>query len=123
VLALSFWMVLNIAWADDIMAVAFHLDVQTMVLLLRLALVVVPPLCAALSYWMCLGLAEHDREVLEEGLETGLIRQLPNGEYVETHQPLGPSDEQGDGVLDYAGAPVPKRMNQIVPRVKAGADD
>ena len=29
------------------------------------------------------------------------------------HQPLGPVDEHGHGELEYAGAPVPKRMNRI----------
>jgi ubiquinol-cytochrome c reductase cytochrome b subunit len=29
------------------------------------------------------------------------------------HQPLGPVDEHGHGKLDYAGTPVPKRMNQL----------
>ncbi|HEU5270498.1 MAG TPA: hypothetical protein VFU36_11295, partial [Jatrophihabitans sp.] len=42
-------------------------------------------------------------------------RRLPDGDYVEDHQPLGPVDEDGEGVLQYAGAPVPKRMNEILP--------
>jgi quinol---cytochrome-c reductase cytochrome b subunit len=29
------------------------------------------------------------------------------------HQPLGPTDEHGHGMLGYAGTPVPKRMNQL----------
>jgi ubiquinol-cytochrome c reductase cytochrome b subunit len=122
VMALSFWMVLNIGWADDIMADAFHLDAQTLVWVLRLALLIVPPVSFAITYWMCLGLEEHDREVLEEGLETGLIRQLPDGEYVEHHQQLGLTDEEGRGALDYAGAPVPKRLNQVVRSGKASDD-
>jgi ubiquinol-cytochrome c reductase cytochrome b subunit len=27
------------------------------------------------------------------------------------HQPLGPVDEHGHGTLEYAGAPVPKKIN------------
>jgi ubiquinol-cytochrome c reductase cytochrome b subunit len=76
---------------------------------------VVPPVTFAVTYWMCLGLEEHDREVLSEGLETGLVRRLPDGEYVEVHQPLGPVDSEGEGLLSYAGAPVPKRLNEILP--------
>jgi len=114
-MAVSFWMVLNVAWADDMMAKAFHLDMDTVVVLLRIACIVVPPIVFFFTYWMCLGLEEHDREVLLEGIETGLIRRLPNGDYVEAHQPLGPTDEHGEGLLAYAGAPVPKRMNQVLP--------
>jgi ubiquinol-cytochrome c reductase cytochrome b subunit len=122
-LALSFWMVLNIAWADDIMAEVFHLDIDTMIWLLRLALILVPPAVAGITYWMCLGLEEHDREVLTEGLETGLVRRLPDGEYVEVHQLLGPVDEDGEGLLSYAGAPVPKRLNEILPARGADSEE
>ena len=51
--------------------------------------------------------------MLEHGIETGIIKVLPTGEFIEVHQPLGPVDEHGHGQLTYAGAPVPKRMNQL----------
>jgi ubiquinol-cytochrome c reductase cytochrome b subunit len=114
-MALSFWMVLNVAWADDIMAKAFHLNMDSVVIFLRIATIVAPPIVFFFTYWMCLGLAEHDREVLAEGIETGMLRRLPDGDYVEAHQPLGPVTEHHEGVLSYAGAPVPKRMNEVLP--------
>jgi hypothetical protein len=79
----------------------------------RIALLVVPPVAYLIAYRVCLGLQRHDRETLEHGIETGLIKMLPNGEFIEVHQPLGPTDEHGHGQLTYAGTPVPKRMNQI----------
>jgi ubiquinol-cytochrome c reductase cytochrome b subunit len=115
-MAISFWMVLNVGWADDLMSHAFRMDVDTVVKLLRVALVLVPPLTFGFTYWMCLGLAEHDREVLTEGIETGLVQRLPNGDYVELHQKLAEAD------LAYAGTPVPKRMNQVLGRPDAGTD-
>ena len=51
--------------------------------------------------------------MLEHGLETGIIKLLPHGEFIEVHQPLGPTDEHGHGQLSYAGTPVPKRMSQL----------
>ena len=51
--------------------------------------------------------------MLEHGIETGIIKMLPTGEFIEVHQPLGPADEHGHGQLAYAGTPVPKRMNQL----------
>ena len=66
-----------------------------------------------ITYRICLGLQQHDREVLEHGIETGVIRRLPHGEFIEVHQPLGPVDEHGHGTLAYGGAPVPKRMNHV----------
>ena len=39
---------------------------------------------------------------------------MPNGAFVEIHQPLGPVDEHGHPVpLAYAGARVPKQMNEL----------
>jgi ubiquinol-cytochrome c reductase cytochrome b subunit len=79
----------------------------------RILLLVLPPIAYLATYRVCLGLQRHDREVLEHGLETGIIKLLPHGEYIEVHQPLGPVDEHGHGQLSYAGAPVPKRMAQL----------
>ena len=109
-MALSFWMVLNVAWGDDLMAQTFKMDIDTVVAVLRLALLFVPPIVFVFVYWFCLGLEEHDREILEEGIETGLVQRLPNGDYVEVHQPLAEAE------LSYAGTPVPKRVNQVLPQ-------
>ena len=66
------------------------------------------------TYRVCLGLQHPDRAVLEHGIETGIIRRLPNGEFIEVHQPLGPVDDHGHPVpLEYQGASVPKRMNKL----------
>jgi ubiquinol-cytochrome c reductase cytochrome b subunit len=51
--------------------------------------------------------------VLAHGVETGIIRRLPDGGFVEVHQPLGPTDPDGHGQLPYTGAPVPKKMNRL----------
>ncbi len=37
----------------------------------------------------------------------------PSGAFIEIRQPLGPVDEHDHGQLEYAGAPVPKRMGQL----------
>ena len=64
-----------------------------------------PSIAYAVTYRLCLGLQRHDREVLEHGIETGIIHMLPSGEFIEVHQPLGERT--------YAGRPVPKRVNQL----------
>jgi ubiquinol-cytochrome c reductase cytochrome b subunit len=46
-------------------------------------------------------------------VETGVIKMLPHGAFIEVHQPLGPVDEHGHGQLAYTGTPVPKRMNEL----------
>ena len=59
-------------------------------------------------------LQRNDRAVLEHGIETGTIRQLPSGGFIEVHQPIGPVDEHGHPIpLPYAGAQVPTKLNQL----------
>ena len=79
----------------------------------RIGVLLAPPIAYYVTYRFCLGLQRADRQVLEHGIETGVIKRLPHGEYIEVHQPLGPTDEHGHGMLTYAGTPVPKRMNQL----------
>jgi ubiquinol-cytochrome c reductase cytochrome b subunit len=65
-------------------------------------LLIAPPLAYFLAYRVCISLQRSDRQVLEHGIETGLIKRLPHGEYIEVHQPLGP--------VDSHGRPVPLRF-------------
>ena len=112
-MAITFYMVLFLSGANDIIAKAFNISLNAMTWGGRIFLLTLPPLAYLLVYRVCLGLQRHDREVLEHGLETGIIKVLPHGEFIEVHQPLGPTDEHGHGLLSYAGTPVPKRMSQL----------
>src|SRR6266566_5222144 len=112
-MALAFYLVLLIAGGDDVIANKFDISINAMVWMGRIGLIVLPPLAYAATYRLCLGLERHDREVLEHGVETGIVKRLPSGEFIEVHQPLGLVDEHGHGVLEYAGSPVPKKMNRL----------
>ena len=112
-MALTFCFVLFVSGGNDLIAKAFDISLNAMTWGARIALLVLPPLAYLVSYRICLGLQRHDREVLEHGVETGIIKLLPTGEYIEVHQPLGPVDDHGHGRLNYAGTPVPKRMNGL----------
>jgi ubiquinol-cytochrome c reductase cytochrome b subunit len=112
-MAITFYLVLFLSGGNDVIAKAFDISLNAMTWGGRIALLTLPPLAYLAAYRICLGLQRHDREVLEHGLETGIIKVLPTGEFIEVHQPLGPVDEHGHGTLSYAGTPVPKRMNQL----------
>ncbi len=112
-MAIAFYMVLFLSGGNDIIAKTFDISLNAMTWGGRIGLLVIPPVAYLLAYRVCLGLQRHDREVLEHGVETGVIKVLPTGEFIEVHQPLGPVDEHGHGVLAYSGTPVPKRMNQL----------
>jgi ubiquinol-cytochrome c reductase cytochrome b subunit len=111
--ALVFTLVLFISGGNDIFAKAFDISLNAMTWGGRIALLVGPPLAYVLTYRICIGLQSHDREVLAHGIETGIIKRLPTGEFIEVHQPLGPVDEHGHVQLNYTGTAVPKRMNQV----------
>lgn len=114
VMALVFYAILTISGGNDLLAYHFNISLNAMTWFGRIGLVVLPPIAYFITYRLCIGLQRSDREVLEHGIETGVIHQLPNGAFVEIHQPLGPVDEHGHPIpLEYAGAAVPKQMNQF----------
>ncbi|MEU2036126.1 cytochrome bc1 complex cytochrome b subunit [Nocardia amamiensis] len=113
-MAIAFYVVLTLSCVNDIIALKFDISLNATTWIGRIGLLVAPPIAYFLTYRFCLGLQRSDRAVLEHGIETGVIKRLPHGEYIEIHQPLGPVDDHGHPIpLEYQGAPVPKRMNQL----------
>ena len=113
-MAISFYMVLTLAAMNDIIAWRFHISLNATTWIGRIGMVVLPPLVFFATYRWCVGLQRSDRAVLEHGIETGIIKRLPHGAYIELHQPLGPVDDHGHPIpLEYAGAPLPKKMNKL----------
>lgn len=114
VMAIVFYFLLTLSGGNDLFAYHFEVSLNAMTWVGRIGLIVLPPLAYFITYRICLGLQRSDREVLEHGIETGVIKIMPNGAFVEVHQPLGPVDEHGHPVpLPYVGAPVPKQLNDL----------
>jgi ubiquinol-cytochrome c reductase cytochrome b subunit len=111
-MAISFYLVLTISGGNDVVAEKLDISLNAMTWAGRIGLLIVPPVAYYITYRICLGLQQHDREVLVHGVETGIIRRLPDGRFIEVHQPLAPGGN-GHGALEYQGAPVPKKMNKI----------
>ncbi|MGH3494268.1 MAG: cytochrome bc1 complex cytochrome b subunit [Sciscionella sp.] len=113
-MGLAFLIVCTIEGGNDVVANAFDISLNAMTWGGRIGLLVIPPIAYYVTYRFCLGLQRGDREVLEHGIETGVIKRLPHGEFIEVHQPLGPVDEHRHPIpLEYQGTPVPKRMNKL----------
>ncbi|WP_405159482.1 cytochrome bc complex cytochrome b subunit [Nocardia sp. NBC_01499] len=113
-MSIAFYVVLTLSCVNDIVAYKFNISLNATTWSGRIGILVIPPLAYFVAYRICLGLQRSDRAVLEHGVETGVIRRLPHGEYIELHQPLGPVDEHGHPVpLEYQGAPVPKKMSKL----------
>jgi ubiquinol-cytochrome c reductase cytochrome b subunit len=113
-MAIAFYMVLTLVAMNDIIAWKFHISLNATTWIARIGMVVLPAIVYYIAYRWCVGLQRSDRAVLEHGIETGIIKRLPHGAYIELHQPLGPVDEHGHPIpLEYQGAAVPKRMNKL----------
>ncbi|MCW2654822.1 MAG: menaquinol-cytochrome reductase cytochrome b subunit [Mycobacterium sp.] len=113
-MAIAFYMVLTFSAMNDVIALKFHISLNATTWIGRIGMVVLPPIVYFIAYRWAIGLQRSDREVLEHGIETGIIKRLPHGAYIELHQPLGPVDEHGHPIeLEYQGAPVPKRINKL----------
>ena len=114
VMAITFFMVALLSAANDVLAEKFDISLNATTWMGRIGLLVLPPLAYAITYRLCLGLQRSDRLVLEHGVETGIIKRLPHGEFIEVHQPLAGVDEHGHPIqLEYQGTPVPKKMNKL----------
>lgn len=112
--AVAFYMLLTLCAMNDIIAFKFHISLNATTWIGRIGMVVLPAIVYYVAYRWAVGLQRSDREVLEHGIETGIIKRLPHGAYIELHQPLGPVDEHGHPIpLEYQGAAVPKRMNKL----------
>ena len=113
-MAIALYMVWTLSAMNDIIALKFHISLNATTWIGRIGMVVVPPIVYFIAYRWAVALQRSDRAVLEHGIETGIIKRLPHGAYVELHQPLGPVDDHGHPIpLEYQGAVVPKRMNKL----------
>jgi len=81
--SISFYVLLMIAGGNDVIASIFSLSIQTITYSLRVAVFIVPPIVYVVTRRICLGLQHHDQELLHHGIESGTIRRLPSGEFVE----------------------------------------
>ena len=84
---------LLISGGNDVVAEKLDISLNAMTWAGRIGMLLVPPLAYYVTYRICLGLQQHDREVLAHGVETGIIRRLPDGRFIEVHQPLAPADD------------------------------
>jgi ubiquinol-cytochrome c reductase cytochrome b subunit len=93
VMSIVFYLVLLVAGGNDVFAHTFDWSLQATTWVLRALLLVLPPLAFYFTRRICLGLQHYDKELLEEGVESGLIVRLPSGAYVESTIPL-PADRR-----------------------------
>ena len=85
---LSLYGVLLIGGGNDIVATHLHLSINHITWFVRVGVFVIPVLAFVVTKRVCMGLQRADRDKVLHGRETGTIKLLPHGEYIEVHEPL-----------------------------------
>ncbi|WP_405580952.1 cytochrome bc complex cytochrome b subunit [Streptomyces sp. NBC_01092] len=85
---LSLYAVLLIGGGNDIVATHLHLSINVITWFVRIAVFAAPVFTYMVTKRICLGLQRRDRAQVLHGRETGTIKRLPQGEYIEIHEPL-----------------------------------
>ncbi|MGR6919634.1 cytochrome bc1 complex cytochrome b subunit [[Actinomadura] parvosata] len=108
--AVAFYGVLWLFGANDELSTTFHISLNATTYAGRVLVVAAPLLAYVLTYRICLGLQRSDAALVAHGVETGVIKRLPHGEFVEVHAPLS---EESEAHL---------RGKEPVPALPAGAN-
>ena len=89
--AITFYGVLWAEGANDVIADKLQVPLYTITWIARVLVIVGPAVAFWLTRRICLGLQRKDAQEVAHGYESGIIRQLPNGAFIEVHQPLSDS--------------------------------
>jgi len=84
----TFYGILWAEGANDIIADHFDVPLYVTTRIAQVAMFVGPVLAYIITKRICLGLQRKDAHLLEHGVETGIIRQLPSGEFIEETRPV-----------------------------------
>jgi ubiquinol-cytochrome c reductase cytochrome b subunit len=87
---LSWYFVQLVAGGNDVWAINFGLSINAITWFSRIGFFVVPVVVFIIVRRICLGLQRQDREKVLHGRESGIIKRLPHGEFIEVHEPLSP---------------------------------
>jgi ubiquinol-cytochrome c reductase cytochrome b subunit len=88
VAAIFWYLILLMEGANDVLSDRFDIPLYTVTWISRVAFFVVPVVAYFATKRICLALQRKDAEMLTHGVEIGIIRQLPNGEFIEEERPL-----------------------------------
>ncbi|KQX13135.1 ubiquinol-cytochrome c reductase cytochrome b subunit [Streptomyces sp. Root431] len=82
------YMVMLVGGGNDLWATHFHLSINSITWFVRIFFFVGPVIAFIATKRICLGLQRRDKDKVLHGRESGIIKRLPHGEFVEVHEPL-----------------------------------
>jgi len=87
---MTFYGLLWIAGGNDIIALLFNFNLNTITYVMRVLVLVGPILAFIIARRWAISLQRSDEAKLLHGYETGVIMRSPEGEYTERHLPINP---------------------------------
>ncbi|GAA0972116.1 cytochrome bc complex cytochrome b subunit [Acrocarpospora macrocephala] len=102
--AVVFYGLLWLLGANDEISAFFHIDLYHTTIFGRFAVFLGPALAYVVTYRICMGLQRKDAEVMSHGVESGVIKRMPNGQYIEVHVP--PAEDIADHLRGKARLPI-----------------
>ncbi len=108
--AVTFYGILWLLGANDEISANFHIGLYETTIFGRFAIFLGPVIAYIITYRVCIGLQRKDAEVVSHGVESGVIKRMPNGEYIEVHTP--PADD----ILAHI------RGKKEIPVIESGVD-
>ena len=112
-MAIAFYLVLLLSGGNDVIADKFNISLNAMTWAGRIGLLSCrrwPTTSPTGSASAC---SSTTARCWRTAWRPASSSALPDGQFVEVHQPLGPADAHGHSALDYGGTPVPKKMNRL----------
>jgi ubiquinol-cytochrome c reductase cytochrome b subunit len=101
---IAFYGVLWLLGANDEISANFHVSLYETTIFGRFAIFIVPAIAYFVAYRICIGLQRSDQAMLSHGVESGVIKRLPHGEYIEVHTP--PMQDIADHIRGKKEIPV-----------------
>ncbi|MFJ5706889.1 cytochrome bc complex cytochrome b subunit [Streptomyces sp. NPDC093105] len=116
------YMIMLVGGGNDLWATHFHLSINSITWFVRIFFFAGPVIAFIVTKRICLGLQRRDRDKVLHGRESGIIKRLPHGEFVEVHEPLS----QGElykltAHEQYAPAELPPAVDENGVQRKIGA--
>ncbi|RLV49135.1 ubiquinol-cytochrome c reductase cytochrome b subunit [Nocardioides mangrovicus] len=90
---MTFYGISWMAGGNDIIAIVFHLSINSITYFNRVAVFLGPIIAFIITRRWCISLQRHDNETLLHGYETGVIMRDASGGYTEKHLPLPVADQ------------------------------
>ncbi|WP_328325718.1 MULTISPECIES: cytochrome bc1 complex cytochrome b subunit [unclassified Streptomyces] len=88
---ITLYLILLVGGGNDLWATHFDLSINAITWFVRVGMFVGPVIAFIVAKRWCLGLQRRDREKVLHGRESGVIKRLPHGEFIEVHEPLKPA--------------------------------